>query len=378
MAMDENELIKSILKKSKEKIAVFNYLEEDTNMRKQWKILKIVAMLVMTIGIMSGIVYATGTIIYNKIWKEPVKSVGFYSDEQKVIEEGNLMTEKEAREKINQTLKKFGHENEKVETVELSNNPSDYEVLWNAKTDNKTTIRIDAKSERYLTICFDSVLNKSVYKYRTTEEEAKETAKQLCEKFGYNLDEYNYTRIRSNLDSEQESYIWYVDFLKKYNDLVNPYEYISIGFIPEINEIYWFDVKEFEFENNQVEIKQDEARNIAIQEEQKITTEYNVKDIYCNLDIEKMNGVSYLRTSNYNQYKQQAYENYPQENYIEYRTNNVIRKIWAVTIVYDIPETVNRYADSFSINDEYFTYYIDATTGEIIGGSADYYTNRNN
>ena len=68
---DNNELVEKIILKSKNKIAVSEFLEEDTTMKKVNKIPKMVATIIVTIGIMSGLVYATAN-IYDKIWKEPV------------------------------------------------------------------------------------------------------------------------------------------------------------------------------------------------------------------------------------------------------------------------------------------------------------------
>ena len=89
----------------------------------------------------TGIVYA-GTVIVNKIWKEPEKTVGFYSEEKQEntiiteAEKQSTMSEKEAREKTKEILEKFGHKNEKIKTIELENNSSNYELYWNIETDN--------------------------------------------------------------------------------------------------------------------------------------------------------------------------------------------------------------------------------------------------
>lgn len=322
----------------------------------------------------TGIVYA-GTVIANKIWKEPEKTVGFYSEEKQEntiiteAEKQSTMSEKEAREKTKEILEKFGHKNEKIKTIELENNSSNYELYWDIETDNGTSIRFDAKGGNNLKINCDNVLEEDIEKYRTTEAEAIKTAKELCGQYGYDVQKYNHTKVMSNLDSEEESYIWTVIFAKKYDELINEYESIHVTFIPEINEIKSFIVNDEKCEENPIETTKEEAKQTALAEEQKVSTKYKVKNTYVDLSIEKMNGSAYLRTTDYDQYIKQSYETYPAENYIEYRTENRIRTVWAVTIEYDIPEGEN----SEEYFEEYYTYFVDATTNEVIGGEDIWY-----
>ena len=67
--MNNSELNERILKKLQNKIAISNFKKEEFNMSKS-KILKMVATFIISIGITMGVVYA-GTIVYEKIWKEP-------------------------------------------------------------------------------------------------------------------------------------------------------------------------------------------------------------------------------------------------------------------------------------------------------------------
>ena len=81
-----------------------------------------------------------------------------------------------------------------------------------------------------------------------------------------------------------------------------------------------------------------------------------------------MNGFAYLRTNDYEQlHEQTSSSDYPYENWVFYRTESRVRRIWLVTIVYDIPD---RFAKDFNPNDERISYFIDVTTGEVIGGGS--------
>ena len=95
---------------------------------------------------------------------------------------------------------------------------------------------------------------------------------------------------------------------------------------------------------------------------------YKIQDISLKLDIVLMNGDAYLRTKDYELYCKQQMTEYPDEDYIEYRTENRVRKAWRTTVLYDISDLELVNDESSKLYNKYYTYYIDATTGEIIGG----------
>ncbi len=321
-----------------------------------------------------GIVYA-GTAITNKIWKEPEKTIGFYSEENNITDisenkkyEG-IMSEKQARENAKKILEKFGYKNEKIKSIELQNYPDNYDVIWCIETENNIFLSFDAGDGKYLSVTFNNILHKDIKNYRTTKEDAEITAKELCKKYGYDSTKYDDLKISTNLLSESDSYIWYVDFKRTYDGIVNPYESINIGFIPEINELYRFTIYDIEYDNNPVDIDKEKAIETAINNENKIDIGYKIINTSASLDIVRMNGDAYFRSMDYSKYKRQLEQNYPPEDYIEFRTEALVRKVWKVTIEYDIGETKNRIVDKDGVMYRFYAYYIDATTGEIIGGT---------
>lgn len=320
----------------------------------------------------AGIVYA-GTIIYDKIWKEPEKVVGFYSEErskQNTIsneENKSAMSEEEARKKTEEILEKFGYKDEKIQSIQLQNNPDDYESSWYIQTENNIHITFEASNGKSFNISINNVLYENIENYRTTEKNAEETARSLCSKYGYNLNEYSYVKTTSNMNSEKDSYIWNVEFYKEYDGIVNRYEGIGVSFIPQINKLYGFSVNDKKFENNPVEITEEQAKEIALKEEKNVPVKYEINNIDIKLKIIEMNGIAYLRVNDYDQlHKQTSSIDYPSEEWTYYRTDNRVRKAWVVKFNYNIP---NKPGEFYNINDRQFSYYIDATTGEIIGGS---------
>lgn len=337
-----------------------------------YSFLKLIASVCIITFITSGVVLAgriAGGKAVEKIWKEPQRVTmddTENSDNESMTKE-NIMSEEEARKKGKEILEKFGYKNDKIKTIKLDKSPDDFDVAWCIESEDNIYIDFDAKGEEFFCISDDNVLYKDIEKYRTTEKEAKETAKKLAKKYGYVTEQYSYAEVSSNLNSESDSYIWNVTFYKEYDGIKNPYESIQVTFVPKINQICGLSVVNKKFENNPVEITKEQAKEIALKEEQKINVKYEVKNIEINLRIKSMNGCAYLRTNDYEQLHKQTSADYPNEKWVFYRTDSRIRKIWLVTIVYDIP---NKFAEDYNVNDERVSYFVDATTGEVIGGGS--------
>ena len=316
------------------------------------------ACLIMTIGV----VYASTEIVKN-IWRKPRKTVGFALEgSDRLItqeEKTNCMTEEEATNKFRNILTKFGYDNEIIKSANLDGNLDSYELDWRFKTESGILVGFDAKEEKFLDIFFGNVFHKDIENYRTTAQEAEKTARSLCKKYGYDVTEYSNVKVTSNCNSDDKSYIYYVTFTKEYDGYLNNYERIYIGFIPEINEIESFAIYDFKYDNNPVEIEKEEAIKTALDAENGIKHEYEIECTKAELGIVRMNGDAYLRTTDYKQYIQQKQQiNSSLNDYVEYQTDKPNRKAWKITV------------ESKEENDKNvsYEYYVDATTGEIIGG----------
>lgn len=344
------------------------YNERITNQTKKYSLRKIITIACAIILATTSIAYA-GKVIYDKIWKSPEKTVGFYVEQPNINEKEISISKDEAQKKAEEILQKFECDNEKIITIKLEESPDDYQVDWCITTNNNTQIRFDSEGGEEFKIFFNNILNKDIKNYRTTKIEAERTAKDLCKKYGYNLDNYNSIEIYGNLGTEEESYIWYADFYKEYDGIINYYENISIGFVPEINQIYYLVVQNLPYENNPIKITDEQAKQIVLDAEKEIKVKYEIRDIYTSIDIACMNGNAYLRLNDYEQYCNQLSQNYPSKDVVEYRTDKRVRKVWKVTLNYNIPLSVDKFDINYNLIPEHYTYYVDATTGEIIGGS---------
>ena len=88
----------------------------------------------------------------------------------------------------------------------------------------------------------------------------------------------------------------------------------------------------------------------------------NVYEKDINLDIVKMNGYEYLRENNFEHYyESRTIPLYPIEKLEYYRVAEKIRKVWKVKLEFEKNKDLSYQEDSF-------TYFVDTTTGEIVGG----------
>ena len=353
---------------------------EDVKLTTANKFIKIMSITCASLVLTTGIVYA-GTIVYNSIWKQPEKVIGTNTTIEENCYKGE--NEEEARNKIMKILEKFGYYNDKIKSITLENNAYDYNLVWKAKTENGINIDLSANNKNYFAISYDEnkLLSKNLKKDIINKEQAEIVARELCEKYGYDLSKYNKVVVTPYYDRDDfkfgqsdediESNLWNVVFSKIYDDGINSYENIRISFVSGINKEYYFMYENLIPENNPIEITQEQAKQIVLDAEKKIDSNYTIRNIYTNIDIALMNGDAYLRMNNYEQYSKQYYGQYlidfTDEEYIRYRTESRVRRTWMVTI------ECERKEKSKNVVDKYYTYYVDATTGEIIGGNSIYY-----
>ncbi len=337
-------------------------------------ILKKVASFFIITFIASGIVFA-GSVVYEKnIWKEPQRVVVESAKDSTNQNEfrQNTMSEDEARKKASEILEKFEYKDENIKEIELQNHIDDYDSSWHIITEQNTNIFIDANGDGSFSISNGNIY-KDIKHYRTTKEEAVNTAREIAQKYGYDIEDYGYVSVNSNLNSDKESYIYNVTFCKEYDGIRNPYESIFILFIPEINVVESFMFSNKKFENNTVEITKEKAEEIALNEDNKLSTKYKmyeIEKVETELRIVSMNGYANFRANEYEQLHEQTSGNYSYEKWVFYRTEPRIRKAWVVKIIYKIPNDVNKFDGDYNMNDEKFSYFIDATTGEVIGGES--------
>lgn len=318
-----------------------------------------------------GVVFAA-TKTYENIWKQPETYEFSYEVTEKDKE--NAISEEEARKKAEEYLRKIGLEDE-ISGLGLMKSWRGNDVIWDIGF-TKGTMQMDSKGN-FQSLNIPSYNYKIPYNYGITREEARNTARELLAKYNpnNNNDEYELVSLKRNMENDEASYIWYADFYKKYGDLYNNYEKISIGWVPTINGLYSLSIENSKYEDNEQKVSKEEAIRIATEKDKQIETRHNIVSTDAELGIDKMNTEVVYREKNIEEYEKGTINFTLEENgtskikddAVFYKVDNRVRKVWEVTVYYDY----YKYDKDFP---ERFVYYVDATTGEIIGGARFYGT----
>lgn len=358
--------------KVKFKIAISKIKEEnDIVMKNKTKgIFKTVATALAGIVLSTGVVFA-GTMVYENIWKTPEKiqlSSGDFEEITKITEESKKenMSEEKAKEIAINKLNAIGFNSNIVGTNHYKEYDSN-KIWYRFDTEDNYEISIDGQTGEFFDIWNNNKNIQDTKKYMT-EEQGIETANKYYKLFGYKEGEYEITKIQSVNNEGTDTGAGFrmtVTYNKKYGDVYNPYEYISITLESKNMELDMFRVGNIPFDNNQVVITENEAINIALKEDEKIETN-KVESTKAKLMIVKMNADAYDRINDKDKhYEAMQTPNYPNEERNYYKVDDKVRRAWVVVIKYEDnygEDIVKRYTEG-----EY-SYFVDATTGEIIGG----------
>lgn len=308
----------------------YNKLQYNNSNSANKLIFSYVASFTIVCILITGFAYATSYYI-KSIWKEPETYI--YQEEKEITEDDlkKSITEEEAKEIGINTLQKMNSKIGDITTSYLNKGPSTNKIEWVLTTSNDLEIRINAKNGEIYNFSNNKLLNQT-RNYKMNKDEAIQVAKEIYQNLAYEK-KYDFVEINNIGNGKWQAY-----FSAKYNEIFNEYQSIRITFFAETKELVILNVFDCEFENNPFEITEETAINIA----KKRYGEDNIKEISAKKDIKQMNAIIYQKEN-------------PLQN-SEYRTDNIVRNIWNVKIIEKQYGFV-----------EY--YYVDATTGEVIGGN---------
>ena len=362
----DKDLFNGIISKTRLKIAASKFNNENTK-EKRKNFPKVVATFILSLTVTGGLVFATGSVI-EKIWKTP--ETYEFTSELTEEDKKNAITEEEAKKKASDYLEKIGLEKE-INGLTLAKNTWENEVIWDINFENGT-MEMDSQGE-FKSLNIPSYTYKLPKNYGITREKARVVARELLSKYNpdNNDDEYELVSLNRNMETDEASYIWYATFYKKYGDLYNKYEKIDIGWIPTINALYSLSIDNCKYENNEQQISKEEAINIAKEKDEKIETRHNIVSIDAEIWIDNMNAEVTYREKDIEEYDKGMPRNFntdengnmtAKDNAVFYKVDSRVRKVWEVTIYYD-------YSKHEENGPERYVYFVDCTTGEIIGGS---------
>lgn len=360
-----------IFEKVKMKIAISNVKEEDIVMNKSK--LNIIA---KGIGIaacialsMTGVVFASSKII-ESIWKNPEKVNPTYEiiDE---IRKKNITID-EAKEVAINKLEEVGFNSNIIKQEERKTyNNENIDYLFTTETEYEITIEGSTGQFFAIRNCkeFKQDENKAY-----TLEEAKEIADKYFKQFGFDKDGFEFTKVQVDVGpdvkkggEQTRGSRLEVRYNKKYDNQISSSQYVNIVLDTGLEDRFESIMTKNEpFENNEYIITKDEAVSKA-KEYDKNITDMKIAETKAEKKIVKINDKAYSRMQNYKEfYEPMQNENFDNSKYNYYAVDEKLRNAWVVVLKYDdkyfTDNVVKRYSEGA------FTYYVDATTGEIIGG----------
>lgn len=376
--MNENKVMENIMVKSRMKIAVSKFDEEGKNMPKINQIAKAVATILLVLGLGTGIVFAT-TNVYEKVWKEP-KSYTYEEminelPSQEVAEEEKkeLITEEEAKEKGLKILEKLGYKNQTINRIELKRGYAEevtsyYMVKTKWGYEEGLMVQLNANGGDFISFNDMDLKYKHLKTEIATDEEISKIAMDIYNKLGMKEGEYKLseTRVEDHYFENQANKLLGANFYKYYDEIKNRYESFHVSFLVVDGKTLLNSVllnEDNTYQKNPLVITEEEAIETAKRKEQEFSP-FEITEVTSELSIEKINAFIYQIENN----KYDVTGKMEDETY--YKTENIARKVWKIKIKHnveakDYAKDHNKYIKE-GMNKIYF---VDATTGEIIGGS---------
>ena len=391
--MINEELSRNVVKKVKRKIAISNFEKEDTKMVKN-KTGKMVATFLLTTGLTASVVFA-GTMVYEKVFKEPKKYESYEEVIQDIKEsQGSQEVTKEDKEKVvnmeeaiveaNKFLNKLGIKEQEFATKELKKNyVMGAELVYYFTTDTNLNkgIHVGINAENGKCVCFsdENLKYTKLIANQLNKEDAIKKANEIYSLFGLKENQYKINQVEEVPHYFQNNEVvkkWNVTYYKVYGEALNQFERVEISFAIVDNQLKVYSAfianENVEYKDNPVEITKEKAEQIALEQDKKIT-DNEVDWITTKQQIRQINSWIYLLEKNggkYPEFKEEKQADGSTVRYNEYQTvQNIARKVWSVNIHYKQgkpdPNNEKKY-NSKSI-------FVDVTTGEVIGGADESY-----
>lgn len=309
---------------------------------------RIVTIMLSWVALTGCVAYCANFVI-DKVFIKP--KVMTYQDSIKVNDEEkkSLISKEKAEECASLEMKnKFNKTPGNIKQIELRKDSISYEPRWIIFYDNNMSVQLNAITGKIKSLT-DFTIDDTKIISKLSKEEAKKIAIELYNSIGYNENDYELANFDKNGISENAN-LYTADFSKKYGDIFNDYQTVRITFIPEEKQIVTFNLFDFEFDNNELIITKEQAIEIAKNKNKKLDdNKFKIISEEAKLKIVKMNDYVYGQENPINNIEDENdYETYV----VEPRT----RFAWVVELNYN-----SEFAKKVS-------YFVDATTGEIIGG----------
>lgn len=363
--------IKSAVKREVKKPLSFEnaiktaFINNNYKVKKNYPFLKVASIAACVIIGSTGIITAS-YIVHEKVWKEPTK-INENEEIKKVTanitteEKEEYITEESAIEISKKLLIDLGYGDREIREVNLQRGyDEEYSTHYILRSDD-FLININPRTGEIEYFRDNSILYKDIKCDDVPQDEINKIAKDIYENTGIITENDGYKIVnteRKNIVTGQHiNDLWQVSFAKDYNNCDKD-NVSTICFAVCNGKVVISSIKgkrKENFANNDTVISKEEAINIAINKEKE----------FSNLEISKISAYSSIEKMNVFVYCLE--KNTKNENG-ELKVNDIARNVWVVTIEHekdnkpliDNIETVKQLYNK--------SYYIDTTTGEIIGG----------
>ena len=342
---------------------------------RRYKITRAIITSVTTIIITTGVGVA-GFIAYDKIWKNPEKYT--YEEIQETIAEGNnvgevenLITEETAKQNATTIMNNLGYNNEIIKSItlqkDINNNDKPFYVIRTGSNENEGfVITLNGNTGELNSFTNNEFNNINVKEDEISNDQAKEYSEQIIENIGFTEKEYQFAECSKQqvASNNQIKNVWVAKYYKLYDGIYNPYEVLTSNFAISDNKIeisYIVETSDGTYDNNPTVITQEEATQIAINKEKELTSR-EIESTSSEIGIRKMNSYIYQLENNIDNTNVDSRN---KDNTIA--TELKIRKVWIITVKHDKAFKKNM-SDLEYLRQTNKEYYIDITTGEIIGG----------
>lgn len=316
-----------------------------------------------------------GYIAYESVWKEPKQYT--YAELKNTIEQSNVMeeekanliSEEEAKEKTLEIVNNLGYKNQEITKIELNQNKEEgYEEVYysiESKNNYNENLKISLDAVTGELNFLEDERNMTNSNNKVSIEQATNISNKIYNDAGL-TQEYKMSSCQEEIRvyKGQDIEMWVSKYNKIYDNLINPYEEIEILFTIHNDETKIASIiksKNGMYEDNEEVITENEAIEIAKNKEKELT-DNEVSKIDSTIGIRKFNKYIYDLENNVviNNEKVDSDDKMIAE------TENRVRKVWIISIYHEEIETdsIENYLKS---KDK--SYYIDVTTGEIVGGS---------
>lgn len=369
--------IRKIFKKEVDKPLKFKYTIQNFDYNNNQKNKRTFAIRFATVmaclAIVSTTSLATVEWLKNKIWKNPTiiteeeitKAENTVKSPVTSEEKEKFVSQDVALKNANLIINKMGYENIELKDIELIrdyDNGIHYKIyLKNQNTnDLEILINLNPYSGKLEYFCDYTSINKERNFDEVPEHEIKEIAIKYYKALDiyYESDDIIEIKKQPIYFGNIKNDMWQVTFGEKYNNMDIPGTKYSICFNVENSKPIIYIIKAKEVENidfNKVEIAKEEAIKIAIEKE-KSFSDLPIDEINVELSVKKMNIFIY------------CLENEIENNDGNLKIDDISRVVWIVEIKHNKDFPIRKY-DLKSVKTLYNKqYYIDAETGEIIGG----------